>query len=66
MIAHLTETQIMDIKIGLTAFALFVIFRVGLYAYDTRHDFDRPKKHGSMDPPERKRVNNEGRYKPTA
>ena len=54
MIAHLTETQIMDIKIGLTAFALFVIFRVGLYAYDTRHDFDRPKKHGSMHPPERK------------
>ena len=48
MIAHLTETQIMDIKIGLTAFALFVIFRVGLYAYDTRNDFDRPKKHGDM------------------
>lgn len=48
MIAHLTETQIMDIKIGLTAFALFVVFRVGLYAYDTRNDFERPKKHGSM------------------
>ncbi len=49
-----TETQIMDIKIGVTALALFAVFRVGLYAWDTRNDFDRPKKHGEMYP-ERKR-----------
>ena len=55
MIAHLTETQIMDIKIGVIAFLLFVMFRVGLYAWDTRNDFDRPKKHGSMHPSQRKR-----------
>lgn len=55
MIAHFTETQIMDMKIGFTALALLAVFRVGLYAWDTRNDFDRPKKHGAMHPSQRKR-----------
>ena len=62
MIGHLTETQIMDIKIGVTALALFAVFRVGLYAWDTRNDFDRPKKHGSMHPSQRKKASNDCKY----
>lgn len=55
MIAHFTETQIMDMKIGFTALALLAVFRVGLYLWDTRNDFDRPKKHGAMRPSQRMR-----------
>lgn len=55
MIAHFTETQIMDMKIGFTALALLAVFRVGLYLWDTRNDFDRPKKHGAMHPSQRER-----------
>lgn len=55
MTAHFTETQIMDMKIGFTALALLAVFRVGLYLWDTRNDFDRPKKHGAMHPSQRMR-----------
>ena len=48
MFDHLTETEVTDIKIALTAFALLGVFRVAVWARDTRHDFDRPKKHGEM------------------
>ena len=48
MFDHLTETEVTDLKIALTAFFLLGVFRVVVWARDTRYDFDRPKKHGEM------------------
>ena len=57
MIGHLTEEQIVDLKIGLAFLFLLAVLRVMLWAWDTRFDFERPKKHGEMYP-ERKRERN--------
>ena len=54
MIGHLTDEQIVDIKLGLAFLFLLAVLRVMLWAWDTRFDFERPKKHGEMHP-ERKR-----------
>ena len=44
----MTDEVATDLKIALTAFFLLGVFRVAVWARDTRHDFDRPKKHGEM------------------
>lgn len=44
----LSDETVTDLKIALTAFALLGVLRVAIWAWDTRNDFDRPKKHGEM------------------
>ena len=48
LLAHLTAEDKTDIKIGLTALFVLGVFRVACWAYDTRNDFERPLRHGSM------------------
>ena len=48
MFDHLSSEQVTDVRIAVTAFVLLAVLRVGVYAWDTRNDFDRPKKHGDM------------------
>ena len=50
MFGHLTDEQIVDVKIGLTFLFMLAVLRVLLWAWDTRFDFERPKKHGEALP----------------
>ena len=46
MLARLSDETVTDLKIAFSALALLGVFRVVVWMWDTRHDFDRPKKHG--------------------
>jgi hypothetical protein len=48
MIAHMTDEQWVDFQICVGALAVLAVARFALYLWDTRNDFDRPKKHGGM------------------
>ena len=56
LIAHLTQEDKTDIKIGLAALFALGVFRFVVWAYDTRNDFERPLRH--FDPEEEQQERN--------
>ena len=50
LFAHLTDDQVVDVKIGLAFLFLLFVLRVVVWAWDTRFDFERSKRHGEALP----------------